>query len=118
MAPWAKITCIDTNHFAAAWQFNPGDCYLYEYDAGDTMDASLDYYYGYYTPSYGTTPMVLNTLDNTYGSSGYFLELNAAGNAFVDVLDAYIGLRFDINGNTHYGWICIDIEEKIIQKNS
>ncbi len=47
------------------------------------------------------------------GFSGGFQSLNygscSYGN-FCSVVDGYIGLRFDIGGNIHYGWVRIDVD--------
>lgn len=46
------------------------------------------------------------------GFSGGFQSLNygscSFGN-FCSVTDTYIGLQFDIGGNTHYGWVRLDV---------
>lgn len=41
--------------------------------------------------------------DFNYSSCGY------PGSQFCDGLDGYVGLHFDVAGNTHYGWIRIQV---------
>lgn len=44
-------------------------------------------------------------LNNSYMSLNY----GGADGNFINVTDKYVGLRFNINGNTHYGWVRIDV---------
>ncbi|OUR98176.1 hypothetical protein A9Q86_14055 [Flavobacteriales bacterium 33_180_T64] len=57
--------------------------------------------------SSGTTPW------NNNGFAGGFQSLNysscSIGN-WCDITDGYIGLRFNISGNTHYGWVRLDVD--------
>ncbi len=105
---WSLILCLDTIQTVSAWEFNPGDDYPFKYSVNDTIDSSLDYYYGYFHPTLGIFPMVLGTLDYTTGASGNFWAYDTIANTFVDIYDAFIGLRLTIGSDYHYGWIMID----------
>jgi len=70
--------------------------YPYALSYGNTISATAPG--GWYNNGYSTGYQSLN-----FGSSGTF------GN-WVNVTDGYLGLRFEVGGNTHYGWCRMDVD--------
>jgi len=64
---------------------------------GDTVSASLDLPYQWYAGDNGLNPI--------FGSQAVFDGELLADGDFIGKEDAFIGLMFQINGETHYGWM-------------
>lgn len=73
-----------------------GGSFAYPFALSNGAAVSASASGGWYNNSYSGGYMSLN-----YGAGAY-------GN-FYNVTDKYIGLRFNISGNTHYGWIRLDV---------
>ncbi|GEM_PF-3540745 len=80
-----------------------GFTYPYALNSGNMISSNAD---GVFFNNSNT-----NSLNWNYGFSyfGYTYSVND-GN-WVGVTDKYLGVKFDISGETHYGWVRLDVNE-------
>lgn len=125
-----NITYVDIDDYAGG----PDDQFLIDMDGDGTNDfAIVNSYTSYlYALPNGDNeilgslsggfayPYVLSDGNNiSSGAPGswlntYFQSLNYGDCSFgnwCDITDGYLGVRFDISGNTHYGWIRMDVND-------
>ncbi|MFD2551965.1 T9SS type A sorting domain-containing protein [Bizionia sediminis] len=107
-----------TNDFSI---LNNGNLFVSALDSGNEVIGSVPYAsypYGYPFALNANTVVSNNMngtwLDNYNGYSGSVLpSLNWGGfdGNWINVTDKFLGLRFNISGNTHYGWVRMDVNE-------
>jgi len=95
----STIDCINSNFTIACNQTSWGT-YPAKFLEEDTINSGLLYYSNYpYT-------FLLHTCGVVGDIPGYFIENN--GGVINDLFNAFIGIRFQIGSDYHYGWINID----------
>lgn len=114
-----------------------GSVYALDLDNNDIVDFALlnsnisGSFYLYASPSPYYSNGILGSIGSFYkypfaldagvnissGASGNFLvgysnilNYNGQDGNWIGVTDKYLGVRFDIAGNTHYGWIRLDVD--------
>jgi len=83
---------LPSNSFVGS---NPGYIYPFALDSGDVISSAQTIWYG------GTSNVGTLNYVSCYNGIG--------GSNWCGVTDKYLGLRFQIAGNTHYGWARLDV---------
>ncbi len=113
-----------TNDFEV---FHDADDYLYFRPLGDANNEVLGsigysssyygYFYGYAYPfALAEDTVISNSAAGSWNNFGFSegnnsLNFNACDDGFwCDITDGYLGLRFRIGANTHYGWARLDVD--------
>jgi hypothetical protein len=85
-------TFVGNNNFADALSEN--------FDINDTATFNSQFSYANLVRIY---------FDSTYSNGNSTFPLFSCYGDWCDVTDRYIGLRFNINGSDHYGWVRLDL---------
>jgi len=109
-----------------------GDTYAIDFDGDGTIDLNVvqtnnvNYEYVVATPAAGNNVLATSNGGYYYASNlSYGADISSGltfrsfgsfcagvgylGSQFCGSVDGYLGVAFDVSGNTHYGWVRVDI---------
>ncbi len=112
------------NYNGADGNYRYSDIEAFEYTTNEVLTTQGTYSYGGYsgnaefaTPLASGAAINAAARSNNYGIFGYDGEIYgytiSASNLFAGE-EAYVGLKFDISGATHYGWIRVGVSENTV----